>query len=60
MRHEFEKVARELNKNFNVQIQQWETLSEGPEGSVDVVLDVDNARPVRKRGSKAWRGSWSR
>jgi hypothetical protein len=45
MRHEFEKVARELNKHFNVQIQQWETQAEGSEGAVDVVLDVDNARP---------------
>lgn len=46
MRHEFEKVARELNKNFNVQVQKWETLGEGTDASVDVVLDAENVRPV--------------
>ena len=28
MRHEFEKVARELNKNFNVEVQKWELSAE--------------------------------
>jgi hypothetical protein len=46
MRHEFEKVARELNKNFNVQVQKWETLGEGADASVDVVLDAENVHPV--------------
>ncbi len=44
MRHEFEKVARELNRNFNVQVQSWEETSESGSASlstakVDVVLD---------------------
>jgi hypothetical protein len=46
MRHEFERVARELNKNFNVEVQKWEQPSEAAEGEVDVVLDVDHARPA--------------
>ena len=46
MRHEFERVARELNKNFNVEVQKWELSAEAAEGEVDVVLDVDHARPA--------------
>ncbi len=47
MRHEFEKVARELNKNFNVEVQKWDadTVAPGP-GAVDVVLDTESARHV--------------
>jgi pilus assembly protein FimV len=40
MRHEFEKVARELNKNFNVEVQKWDSVAETEgQGIVDVVLD---------------------
>jgi hypothetical protein len=40
MRHEYEKVSRELNKHFNVQVQNWEDVVEtGGQASVDVVLD---------------------
>ena len=44
MRHEFEKVARELNKNFNVEVQKWDAVgaTEG-QGVVDVVLDTELA-----------------
>jgi pilus assembly protein FimV len=44
MRHEFERVARELNKNFNVEIQKWELPAEEADTSVDVVLDADHSR----------------
>ncbi len=44
MRHEFEKVARELNKNFNVQVQKWDEFAESPDQpQVDVVLDAEPA-----------------
>lgn len=44
MRHEFEKVARELNKNFNVEVQKWDPAAETPsQGAVDVVLDTESA-----------------
>ena len=49
MRHEFEKVARELNRNFNVQVQSWEETSESGVATVsttkvDVVLDSNSAK----------------
>lgn len=45
MRHEFEKVARELNRNFNVEVQKWEQLDESAShGTVDVVLDAEAGR----------------
>lgn len=41
MRHEFEKVSHELNKNFNVQVQKWEDFAEGQDHTrVDVVLEA--------------------
>jgi len=44
MRHEFEKVARELNKNFNVEVQKWDPAAEPQSpGVVDVVLDTESA-----------------
>ena len=44
MRHEFEKVARELNRNFNVEVQKWDEAAEAPgPGSVDVMLDTESA-----------------
>ena len=48
MRHEFERVARELNKNFNVEIQKWELPAEEADTSVDVVLDADHSRPASR------------
>lgn len=53
MRHEFEKVALELNKNFNVQIQQWDTPGEA---AVDVVLDTENAQPPVQAAGAAEEG----
>ena len=44
MRHEFEKLARELNKNFNVEVQKWDMEAAAP-AEVDVVLDTESARP---------------
>lgn len=42
MRKEFEKVARDLNKNFNVEVQRWEqTVEPESEGAVDVILDTE-------------------
>ncbi|MBL0354733.1 MAG: hypothetical protein IPP03_19505 [Dechloromonas sp.] len=42
MRKEFEKVARDLNKNFNVEVQRWEqTVEPESEGPVDVILDTE-------------------
>ena len=43
MRHEFEKVARELNKNFNVEVQKWDA-EPAKQGEVDVVLDTGSER----------------
>lgn len=47
MRHEFEKAARELNRNFNVEVQKWDldAAAQGA-GAVDVVLDTESARHV--------------
>lgn len=43
MRHEFEKVARELNRNFNVEVQTWDQAPEAPgQAAVDVVLDTES------------------
>lgn len=41
MRAEFEAVARNLNQNFNVEVQQWETVSEitPSHHALDLVLD---------------------
>ena len=51
MRHEFEKVARELNKNFNVEVQKWDPAAEiQSQGAVDVVLDTELA----SRRDGAW------
>lgn len=42
MRKEFEKVARDLNRNFNVEVQRWEqTVEPASEGPVDVILDTE-------------------
>jgi hypothetical protein len=52
MRHEFEKVARELNRNFNVEVQKWEA-EPAKQGEVDVVLDAGSERhsdPARLEG----------
>ncbi len=52
MRHEFEKVARELNRNFNVEVQKWDA-EPGKQGEVDVVLDGGSDRhadPLRLEG----------
>ena len=47
MRHEFERIARDLNKNFNVEVQKWE-LPAATDSAVDVVLDADHAQPVSR------------
>lgn len=52
MRHEFEKAARELNKNFNVEVQQWDSSAETEgQGVVDVVLDSQS--PNHREGAQA-------
>jgi len=48
MRHEFERIARDLNKNFNVEVQKWELPAAAADSAVDVVLDADHARPVSR------------
>ncbi len=48
MRHEFERIARDLNKNFNVEVQKWETPAAADDSAVDVVLDADHARPASR------------
>ena len=40
MREEFDAVARSLNQNFNVEVQEW-AQSEGGQASVDLVLGED-------------------
>lgn len=40
MRAEFEKVAAELNKQFNVQVPPWEDAPVGQGAAVDVILDA--------------------
>jgi hypothetical protein len=54
MRKEFEKVARDLNMNFNVGVQRWEpTVEPESEGLVDVILDTEPvARGNRLAGGK--------
>jgi hypothetical protein len=55
MRREFEKVARDLNRNFNVEVQRWEqTVEPDSEGPVDVILDTEPvAAGNRLAGAKA-------
>jgi len=48
MRHEFERIARDLNKNFNVEVQKWETPAAADDTAVDVVLDADHTRPASR------------
>jgi hypothetical protein len=50
MRHEFERVARELNKNFNVEVQKWELPAEESDTEVDLVLDAENVGPGGRIG----------
>lgn len=40
MRVEFEKVAGELNKHFNIQVPPWDEGAAGSAAGVDVVLDA--------------------
>jgi hypothetical protein len=40
MRDEFEAIARNLNQNFNVEIQQWDVVNPAAEvGSLDLLVD---------------------
>jgi hypothetical protein len=48
MRHEFERIARDLNKNFNVEVQRWELPAAAADSAVDVVLDTDHAQPASR------------
>jgi len=48
MRHEFERIARDLNKNFNVEVQKWELPAAAADSAVDVVLDTDRAQPASR------------
>lgn len=48
MRHEFERIARDLNKNFNVEVQKWEVTAAAADSAVDVVLDTEHAQPVSR------------
>jgi hypothetical protein len=48
MRHEFERIARDLNKNFNVEVQRWELPAAAADSAVDVVLDTDRAQPASR------------
>lgn len=50
MRTEFEAVAANLNKNFNVEIQQWDAAQSVPGNqSVDLLLDDVVPQPVVPR-----------
>lgn len=52
MRNEFEEVARNLNQNFNVEVQQWEPAqSSTTRHSLDLVLDetVESVAPIGPR-----------
>jgi hypothetical protein len=40
MKVEFEKVAGELNRHFNIQVPPWEEGAAGSSAWVDVVLDA--------------------
>ena len=40
MKAEFEKVAGELNRHFNIQVPPWEEGATGSSAGVDVVLDA--------------------
>jgi pilus assembly protein FimV len=39
MRAEFESVAKNLNQNFNVEVQAWDAEKTTPHTSIDLVLD---------------------
>jgi pilus assembly protein FimV len=39
MRAEFESVAKNLNQNFNVEVQAWDAEKATPHTSIDLVLD---------------------
>ncbi|NJD24441.1 MAG: hypothetical protein FIB06_03445 [Betaproteobacteria bacterium] len=41
MRHEFERVANELNRHFNVQVQRWEDSGEAGHTRIDVLVDAE-------------------
>jgi hypothetical protein len=45
MRHEFERVAGELNTHFNVQVQRWEDGS-SDSGHTRIDVLVDSERPI--------------
>ncbi|PKO88841.1 MAG: hypothetical protein CVU16_13135 [Betaproteobacteria bacterium HGW-Betaproteobacteria-10] len=50
MKAEFETVATNLNRNFNVEIQQWDSASSAPgEPVLDLVLDEAAPPPVAPR-----------
>lgn len=50
MRDEFERVARNLNQQFNVEIQHWDpSPSLPPDHAVDVVAGESGAHPVAPR-----------
>ena len=54
MRKEFEKVALDLNKNFNVEIQKWEETAElESEGAVDLILDTEPVAVSKVEGIEA-------
>lgn len=54
MRKEFEKVALDLNKNFNVEIQKWEQTAElESEGAVDLILDTEPVAVSKVEGIEA-------
>ena len=54
MRKEFEKVALDLNKNFNVEIQKWEETAElASDGAVDLILDTEPVAVNKVEGIEA-------
>lgn len=50
MKAEFETVAANLNKNFNVEVQQWDPVQSLPGNqTIDLVLDEQEQLPVAPR-----------
>jgi hypothetical protein len=50
MREEFEALALNLNKNFNVEIQHWNLPGADQGNSIDFVLDDVVVEPVQPSG----------
>lgn len=53
MREQFEEVARNLNRNFNVEVQSWEQANAQGHSGIDLDLNLEaTSAPVASNGSR--------